>query len=212
MKNKNGFSLVELLVSMAILAVLILSGIIALNPQMLMGKANDAKRKADLSKIKKSFEEYYNDKGYYPSREKLLEWNTVNNCGKTIEEMSKYLSSWPCGPNNQIYMMITDNDNDWFKVVTNLDNKKDKDIPEGWYEDVNYVRYTASFLRDEVNYGVSSSNVLWYEGGALSICGTVCLKWNSAGCNDAAGIGCSSPDNCYLGTCSASSCRVSSCY
>jgi prepilin-type N-terminal cleavage/methylation domain-containing protein len=204
----GGFTLIELLIVIVILGLLAMAAIVALNPQMLVGKANDARRKNDLNKIRIAFEEYFNDKGYYPTYETLTEWNTADNCGKTVIGVSKYLEKWRCGPNNETYVMITDGD--WFKVVTNLENKKDKDIPDGWY--TGNTSYTTVFARNEVNYGVSSANVLWYEGeDALGLCGAVCLKLNSNGCNDAAGVGCSYPDNCYLGTCSITSCRTSSC-
>jgi general secretion pathway protein G len=207
-RKKSGFSLVELLIVMAILGILSVLAIMALNPQALIGKANDSRRKSDLNKIRTAFEEYFNDKGYYPTYETLVEWNTADNCDKTVSGVSKYLKKWRCDPDGETYVMIADSD--WFKVVANLENKKDKDIPEGWY--TGNTSYTTVFARDEVNYGVSSTNVLWYEGNDVSgICGNMCLKLNSAGCNDTSGVGCNFPDYCYLGTCSITSCRVTSC-
>jgi prepilin-type N-terminal cleavage/methylation domain-containing protein len=212
MKKKiSGFSLVELLIVMAILGLLAMIAIVALNPQMLVGKANDARRKSDLSKIKKAFEEYYNDKGFYPPSLDVDGWNIDSNCGKVIPGIEKYLKTWPCDPKGQVYVVITNGS--WFKVVTNLENKKDKDIPDGWYEDINHTKYTASFRRDLVNYGVSSLNILWYEGDSVpDYCGTICQKFYAGGCNQAPAEGCSLPDECYLGFCSLSECSVSSCH
>lgn len=213
MTKKNGFTLIELLVAMAILVVLMVLTIAALNPQVLIGKANDSRRKRDLGKIRIAFEEYYNDKGYYPSQEKLDSWNIVDNCGKQVVEISKYLKNWLCDPFGNPYKIIVGLD--WFKVVTNLENKKDKDIPEGWYEDTSYTRYTASFLRNEVNYGTSSLNVLWYEGESVSSsCGNLnfCLGGSSLNeCNDLSGIGCSAPNFCYQGDHCVDSCMVGFC-
>jgi hypothetical protein len=102
-----------------------------------------------------------------------------------------------------------------FKVVTNLENKRDKDIPEGWYEDTDYVRYTAHFIREDVNYGTSSLNILWYEVGCIpSFCtlsSTDCkggpLQYD---CNDKNYDGCGGSDFCYIGSC-IDACEVSSC-
>lgn len=208
-------TLIEVLLVMAILALLVAVVVGGLNPIALIGKANDSRRKSDLNKIRTAFEEYFNDKGDYPTSEQLRSWNIKDNCNKPIDEIKKYLRSWPCDPHGQTYLMIVDNDKDWFKVVTNLENKQDKDIPDGWYGDDTYVRYTALFDRQIVNYGVSSSNVLWYEGeGLASVCGnlSICLGGRTPGeCNDRVGVGCSSPDICYQGTCSLEICRTSSC-
>lgn len=211
MNNKNnGFSLIELLVVMAILASLMIMAIMALSPQSLIGKANDSKRKDDLNKIRTAFEEYFNDKGSYPDYIKIETWNVKSNCGKELEEMAPYLDKWPCDPTGELYTILVDKN--WFKVVTNLENKKDKDIPDGWYSgDGNYK---SAFDKDEVNYGVSSLNILWYEGNSVpASCGTICLKQNVSGigCNDAVGVGCSFPDICYLGGCMLASCKVPSC-
>ena len=62
MKNK-GFTLMELLIVMAILMILIVILVGIINPAGLLGKTNDSRRKRDLDAIRKSFEEYFNDKG-----------------------------------------------------------------------------------------------------------------------------------------------------
>jgi type II secretory pathway pseudopilin PulG len=52
---------------MAILGILATGLILALNPAAQIKKANDAKRKSDLSQIQKAVETYYNDFGHYPT-------------------------------------------------------------------------------------------------------------------------------------------------
>ncbi len=209
MKNKNGFSLVEILIVMSILVFLTLGLLMILNPVLLVNRAGDSDRKSDLNKLRTVFEEYLNDKGSYPSHAKLTEWNMASNCKKGISELKAYINNWPCDPTGMPYTILVGNN--WFKIVTNLINKEDKDIPDKWYTDSGTL-YTTLFDKNEVNYGVSSSNVLWYEGDTpASSCGSICLKLSTYGCNDAVGVGCSLPDKCYLGTCSLGSCRVSYC-
>jgi prepilin-type N-terminal cleavage/methylation domain-containing protein len=174
--RKKGFTLVELLVVMAIIGFLVAVVTGALNPIVLVNKAKDSRRKNDLNKIRIAFEAYFANKGYYPIVQDVLEWNKVENCDKTIEKMAAYLKTLPCDPNKHPYEIVTINDNT-FKVITNLDYKKDKDIPVNWYLENTYPTYRER--KDQVNYGVSSSNILWYESegeyDSFNCAGTDCL-------------------------------------
>lgn len=143
-KNR-GFTLVELLIVISIIVVMAVILVGALNPVALVNKAQDSRRKNDLNKIKIAFEAYYNNKGEYPAD---VSWNVSSNCGKPIAQMSSYLTNLPCDPNKTTYEITTINTNT-FKVLTSLENKKDKDIPLSW--------------TNRLNYGVSSSNILWYQ-------------------------------------------------
>jgi type II secretion system protein G len=66
-KNNTGFTLIELIVAIGILGVMAVAAMVALNPFAQFQKANDAKRKADLSQIQKAVETYYQDYGKYPA-------------------------------------------------------------------------------------------------------------------------------------------------
>lgn len=64
--KKNGFSLIELLVVVTILAILFTIGIAAF--RNVSGNARDAKRKADVDSIAKVLESQFNsDTGQYPA-------------------------------------------------------------------------------------------------------------------------------------------------
>lgn len=155
MKNK-GFTLMELLIVMAILMILIVILVGIINPAGLLGKTNDSRRKKDLDAIRKSFEEYFNDKGVYPID--IGNWNIKTNCKSSI--FNSYLNPWPCDPNGNPYYIWVSDDGKYFKVLTNLENKKDGSIPSGWYNhDVSYE--IDGYNINEVNYGVSSSNISW---------------------------------------------------
>ncbi|MEI8067760.1 MAG: type II secretion system protein [Candidatus Shapirobacteria bacterium] len=116
-KNKTGFTLIEIMIVFTIVAVLIVITVMTLNPIALQGRGNDARIKSDLNKIKIAFEEYNNDNNSYPMD--IGASNTKDNCGKTI---IKQLNSWPCKPGGGIYTINigTSNNSQWFKVITVL--------------------------------------------------------------------------------------------
>jgi prepilin-type N-terminal cleavage/methylation domain-containing protein len=65
-RMNQGFTLVELIIVIAILGLLATAALAVLDPFTQFQKANDAKRKADLSQIQKALEVYYQDYGEYP--------------------------------------------------------------------------------------------------------------------------------------------------
>ena len=205
-KKNKGFTLVELLIVMSILAMLMMIAVGILNPVALVNRARDSRRKNDLNKFKVAFEEYYNDKGVYPY-EKMIFCKLEENCGKKIPDMNGYLNSCLCDPNGKPYNFLMDRN--WFKVMTNLDNKSDVDIPSSWYTDEGYS--ISGLDKNSVNYGVSSPNILWYERNVGSYC-----DWNrcyaSESCNDA-NVGCQETENgrCYLYNTLTESCRDPDC-
>ena len=78
----------ELVVVIAIIAVLIILAALTLNPRTQLAKARDAKRRSDLKKISTILEDYNNDKGCYPL---VLE-----------DELPPYSSSIPRDPKTEL--------------------------------------------------------------------------------------------------------------
>lgn len=162
--KKTGFTLVELLVVMAILAFLVVGLLATLNPIFQVDKANDARRKKDLAKIKIGFEEYYNDKGCYPTGALLTDLKSNSSCGTDV--FSPWIAKWPCDPTRKTaYYLFTEETAcpSWFKVITNLNNQSDGDIPIGWYTDDTFFIGDGNLSTEQANYGVSSTNEVWYE-------------------------------------------------
>lgn len=126
MKNR-GFTLIEIIIVVAILAVLMILAL-SLVPRQLE-KARDGERKGDLQKIKIAFEDYYNDNGCYPSA------TVLQNCGgvsPVSHELSPYLQKIPCDPKDQSYYLYLPHDNsggagtcDGFRVWANLEKNDD---------------------------------------------------------------------------------------
>ncbi len=65
-KLRSGFTLLELLLTIAILAILAAVTLAAINPVRQMSEARDSQRKNDVAEIQKSIQEYFYDKGSYP--------------------------------------------------------------------------------------------------------------------------------------------------
>lgn len=163
MKKRNAFTLVELMIVMSIIAIMTVILIGVFNTIGVNNKGRDAQRKKDIRRIKIALEEYFSDKGSFPDTVLLDQLNDKANCGNDV--FAPYLNTWPCDPKGNPYVLTVGLDNN-FKIITNLENKKDKDIPEGWYSESNT---TNSDLKDIANYGVSSSNILWYEPYEIAI-------------------------------------------
>lgn len=62
-----GFTMVELMVTAAVAALLMVAGVSILNPSLQINKANDAKRKANVAKIQTALELFRSDNGNYPA-------------------------------------------------------------------------------------------------------------------------------------------------
>ncbi|MDD2225100.1 MAG: type II secretion system protein [Candidatus Shapirobacteria bacterium] len=186
--KRNGFTLVEILIAMTIVIFLVMAMVGIFNATGTVDKGRDTQRKKDLKRIKVAFEEYLNDKGSYPMD--VGTWNKMSNCGSAV--FSPYLSPWPCDPDGKPYMIIVEK-KDRFRVLTNLKNKKDKDIPTNWYTRTDIL--LTGFTANSVNFGVSSSDIVWYDEYIDPSCNTsYCLAGSVGG-------SCGTVDGCAGGGC-----------
>lgn len=141
MRQRHGFTLIELMVVIAILAILIITGMTSWRNHI--NKARDAQRKADLQRISIAFEDYYNDHNCYPPEDIL------NNCGGA--ELTPYLFKIPCDPiTKQPYHYEPDTDHPAcfrnFRILTLLNNLSDPVAAD--------LGYGPNY-----NYGVASTNI-----------------------------------------------------
>ena len=203
--RKNGFTLVEILIVMVILVMIVMMMIGTFNAIGVTNKGRDARRKKDLNRIKIAFEEYFNDKGEFPTGTLLVDLKDKKNCGSS-SVFAPYLNPWPCDPNGNPYYIHVENNQ--FRIITNLENKKDKDIPEGWYIKNDFNFPVLSLATNDANYGVSSANILWYDGLVrdYSMCNvTECFNGDE-GCKDVTHSGGCFGNDCFYSNSSLGGC------
>lgn len=152
MKTKHGLTLTEILIVLAIISAMAIAVVAGMDPIGAMAKGRDAQRKKDLNRIKTAFEEYFSDRNCFPNQNLVDQLILEANCkGNTF---SPWLTSWPCDPSGSPYPVVIGDDENcpkWFKVMTNLENKRDTQIfDQGGI---------GTSLGIPVNYGVSSGNL-----------------------------------------------------
>lgn len=100
MKNKyffNGFTLVELIITMAIIGVLIT--VATVNYEKVRVKSRDSKRKTDLANIAIAMDSYHTDNDRFPGAKNSTYWSTRPQ--PWIPTLDKYINPVPVetGPN-----------------------------------------------------------------------------------------------------------------
>ncbi|MBU3957146.1 prepilin-type N-terminal cleavage/methylation domain-containing protein [Patescibacteria group bacterium] len=159
--KKKGFTIIELLVVLGLLALLAITAFIAVPTQL--KKARDARRKSDFQRIKTALYDYYFDNDCFP--QELLE------CGEDFGvDGESYLSNFPCDLDGEPYVYVRTKKgggkcSQWFRLFTNLENTADPII------DKIHCRQGCGPSKTECdyNYGVASTNTQIYQncGGAF---------------------------------------------
>lgn len=143
---KKGFTLGEVLIVVAIIALLFTT--VAVNWKRQVERGYDSLRKKHLNDIKRAFEEYYNDKGCYPSREVM---DTVEDCGSA--NLQPYLQAVPCDPTKKTPYQYEPNGDPCtgYRAFAGLSDTSDPDIARLGCNGVTGCGFGSGF-----NYGISS--------------------------------------------------------
>jgi prepilin-type N-terminal cleavage/methylation domain-containing protein len=122
--RNNAFTLVELLITLSIVVILAVVAMLYLRGQAFKG--NDARRKADIERIKVAVEEYEKDHDCYP---------LYVNCGVVQDQpIYPYLNDVPCDPvtNSSYTYDFPDNACPaWYRFFSDLEFDKDPDAMPG---------------------------------------------------------------------------------
>lgn len=152
--TKGGFTLIELMVVVAILGVLATVGLSSFRLSQIKGR--DARRKSDLAQVQRALEMYYNDNGAYPVAASggvigVFGWGAEFIDAEETVYM-KELPKDPTGTQEYCYATSAVPPYTYYKLYAKLENSQDPkatlhadcgDVTDGSY-----------------NYGVSSSNTV----------------------------------------------------
>jgi len=163
--TKKSFTLIELLITVAIIAIVAVALLVLLNPKKQIEKAWDARRKSDLATLKKALEDYYNDKNCYPTAQEicyddLTADNTCHICGShpSSPNFSPYLTKLPCDPQypskNYLYQINNETCPSWHRIYTQFSNDQDLGI-----KDVGCSSGCGPAPLYAYSYGASSPNI-----------------------------------------------------
>ena len=108
--SQSGFSLLEIIVAIAILVVLLGIVLIAINPARQFSLANNTKRKSDILAVLNAIHQYASDnKGILPigtnTTSGVISRNGINICAQLV---TRYLPALPVDPQTEGGVAITD--------------------------------------------------------------------------------------------------------
>lgn len=141
--KKNGFTLVELLIAMAIITIL--AAVTWGNFSNSLVKGRDSRRKQDLEAIGKALEMYYNDNKSYPT--------SIPGGGTPFIHPSNssvvYMQKVPSDPQSVVNKYcVSSTDGSYYKLYARIENQNDPSL----------LPTITCNLVSGYNYGVSSPN------------------------------------------------------
>lgn len=126
-KNYTGFTLLEILLVIALIGVLVSIVLVAINPNRQLGIAQDLQRQQDLSRLKQALERYaIKNNGQYPNGilvgtyKEICGGAVVTNCVDLSLLVPTYLASLPTDPTGANYKIGINPDNNELSLWSEL--------------------------------------------------------------------------------------------
>lgn len=160
--SERGFTLVELIVIISMLSILSAGVLSLIDPVGKIHRANDAKRKSDLSQIQRALELYYDDHQKYPVSENLkIKDGVIIDWGKPWgAPPSVYMSHVPKDPvGTKTYVYSSDLSLQSYTLHASLDNAQDPQFNCGGSGCNPPATTDCGESKKGCTYGVSSSNI-----------------------------------------------------
>ncbi|MCJ7739805.1 type II secretion system GspH family protein [Candidatus Microgenomates bacterium] len=148
----SGFTLMELLIVMTLVAILAGMALMT-NVKSSLQKSRDSKRKQDLNKMVRIFEDYYNDHQHYPPADSATGIIQEAAWGQPFSTYVPLLPKDPVAPSQNYYYMTDDALFDFYVLYARLENTADPDIVTvgceggcGPNRSYNYVVHSADIV------------------------------------------------------------------
>lgn len=174
LKSRRGFTLIEMVISIGVLAILSILVLAMLNPLQQFEKARDAQRKSDVSEIQKALEQFYQDNGKYPTNDTSYHIEDSNNNPISWgSSWTPYMDVVPQDPDStRNYVYVSSNNQQAYMLYASLergplDLSTCKATSANCQNNPTSVQYCACSnvpvgatcgTNDPCNFGVSSPN------------------------------------------------------
>lgn len=181
-KLLKGYTLLEMVITVALVALIAGGVLAALNPYKQLLKADNTKRKTELSSLKRVLEDYYNDNSHYPSASELC-YDTVSTsrtdsqgnsacschvCGfkPGSPKLTSYINTLPCDPKsnsgkNYLYDIDCSNNGNnpaWYRMYSYL-GSQDSEGTTIRCQNSTSVGLCGPQTDANYGYGINSSNI-----------------------------------------------------
>jgi prepilin-type N-terminal cleavage/methylation domain-containing protein len=167
--SSKGFTLIELIIVIAVLAVLFTALLTTINPLEQFKKARDTDRKAALGQIQRALESYFQDHGKYPDSSvdyKIIsDLNSVTSTLSWGDTWQPYMNVLPKDPkapslSYAYYSPAGANGQTYYLYATLERGKSDPKVCNGGLKCASLPSGGASPCGSDIcNFGVSSPNV-----------------------------------------------------